>query len=87
MWAVIGAVLALWLSLRVLKPRKVREGVDKEAASSKAKASTSTRVYRTIGTLRQQYLLPELWPKVFGRVSRLQLTILAIISGYLLIFS
>jgi ferric-chelate reductase len=67
--------------------RKVKDSTDKEAAVSRPKSSTSSRIYWTAATLRQRYLLPEIWPNVFGHVSRLQVTVLAVILGYLLVFS
>ena len=88
MWVVIGGALLLWLAIRLAAPKKVKCNLDKEAGGATAsKRSILGRTYRTVATLRQQYLLPEIWPKVFGRVSRLQLTILAVLAGYLLVFS
>lgn len=87
MWVVIGGILLLWLAVRVAAPKKVQSRTDSEAAGMKSAPSTLRRLYRTVATFRQRHLLPEMWPKLFGRVSRLQLTILAVISGYLLVFS
>ena len=87
MWVVIGGVFLLWLAVRWMSPKKVKRNSDKESGSASPKSSFRVRVYRGAATLKQRYLLPEMWPKVFGRVSRLQITILAVILGYLLVFS
>jgi ferric-chelate reductase len=87
MWVVIGGVFLIWIIIRVMAPSKVKTAADKESGAVKSTLSIRDRVYRGVATLRQRYLLTELWPKVFGRVSTLQVTILAVILGYLLAFS
>ena len=87
MWVVIGGVFLLWLAIRWAAPSKPKQISDKESGASNARMSLRHRVYRGVATFRQRHLLTEMWPKVFGRVSKLQITILAVISGYLLVFS
>lgn len=87
MWVVIGGILVAWIAVRLMAPHEVKKSTDNEAAATTPNSSALSRIYRTAATLRQRYLLAEIWPKVFGHVSRLQVTILAVFLGYLLVFS
>lgn len=88
-WAVVGGILAIWLLLRLLAPRfgTPRTIKDRETAQAKQKSGVLYRSFRALGASRRRWLLPEGIPSIFGHSSRLQITILAVLSGYLLIFS
>jgi hypothetical protein len=86
-WAVVGVILAIWLAVRLLAPRSRtwRAATDEEAGQ--VKSGIFYRSYRALGASRRRRLLPEGLPSIFGHSSRLQVTILAILLGYLIIFS
>ncbi|KAF7503423.1 hypothetical protein GJ744_003753 [Endocarpon pusillum] len=90
--AVISGVLALWIAVRILRPRekstRLLKGTlrDAEASGSKHGQSNALRVWRaTIATINH-YLLPESFTHVFGHISGVQLVALAGLLAYLLIF-
>lgn len=88
-WAVVGGILAIWLAVRLLAPRP-RSSIavqDGEAGPKKQKSGIVYRSYRSLAASRRRWLLPEGIPSIFGHSSRLQVTILAVLLGYLLIFS
>lgn len=89
MWAVIGALLALFIFLRIIKPQSRRQPRLSIGAAEQAESGESSfyRAWRGIQATLRRALLPESLVGWFGRVTRLQLLILAIISGYLLIFT
>ncbi len=93
LWAVIGVVLALWVAVRILRPReKSTELVkgrlrDAEESGSKNGQSSALRLWRAVAATINHYLLPESFTGVFGHVSRVQLVALAGLLAYLLIFS
>ncbi|KAI1495468.1 ferric reductase like transmembrane component-domain-containing protein [Biscogniauxia marginata] len=85
LWATIGGILFLWaigrrilLSARV-GPAGLGNGVDNRASME--------RLGRTIATHSRHFLLPDAMQPIFGRTTRLQVLILAVLSGYLLIWS
>lgn len=88
-WAVVGGILVIWLAARFLAPQlgSLKSTRDGEAAQTKQKSGVLYRSYRALGASRRKWLLPEAIPSIFGHSSRLQVTILAVLSGYLLIFS
>lgn len=89
-WAAIGGILAVWLALRLLNPRHVtiKSRGNAESAGSGNQQTFTRRLFSSCGTMRRHWLLPELGlPSVFGHASRLQVTILAVLLGYMLIFS
>ncbi|ESZ92083.1 hypothetical protein SBOR_7540 [Sclerotinia borealis F-4128] len=89
LWAVIGGLLVILITLRFIKPsgQTTTQIRDSEIQSSAGISSWYYRAWRgTIATLRR-YLLPETFVKFFGHVTRLQVLILAILLGYLLIFT
>lgn len=93
LWAVIGGILALWVAVRIFRPREKSTGLlewtlrDAEASESKPGQTNALKVWRaTIATINH-YLLPESFTGVFGHISRVQLVVLAGLLAYLLIFS
>jgi ferric-chelate reductase len=77
MWAVILGVLLLWASLRVWRSGKPSHGIGPLLGIA------LDRMER----LRRYFLPDAPMRSIFGRVSRLQVAVLAVVSGYLLIFS
>ncbi|RDI85731.1 hypothetical protein Vi05172_g4258 [Venturia inaequalis] len=87
-WAVVGGILAIWLAIRLLAPRPPYSTInDGEAGQQKQRAGIVYRSYRALAASRRRWLLPEGIPSIFGHSSRLQVLILAVLLGYLLIFS
>ncbi|KFY74057.1 hypothetical protein V499_05908 [Pseudogymnoascus sp. VKM F-103] len=89
MWGVILGILAVWAMLRLINPSR-RASVPKAELETQATAyprGAYYRAWRSVAATRQRYLLPESFASIFGRVTRIQVLILAIMSGYLLVFS
>ncbi|KAH8685677.1 putative Ferric/cupric reductase transmembrane component 1 [Tricladium varicosporioides] len=88
MWAVIGGILALLFALRVLRPRTDSRTVTASTnLDAQNPGSSYSRAWASIQSRFRKWLLPESFVGFFGHVSRLQILVLAILLGYLLIFS
>ncbi|KXH62171.1 ferric reductase like transmembrane component [Colletotrichum nymphaeae SA-01] len=89
LWAVIGAILLLWAVGRRSLPSLSEEDVLRAALLEDTRASKSflNRLRQTASSAINRYLLPDCVRPIFGRTTRLQVLILAVLSGYLLIFS
>ncbi|KAI1080785.1 ferric reductase like transmembrane component-domain-containing protein [Whalleya microplaca] len=90
LWATIGGILFLWAIGRRLWPSPhADEVVHGLIDSEKSSAITSrrSRLRRTAAAHIRYYLLPDSVRSIFGRTTRLQVLILAVLSGYLLIWS
>ncbi|KAI6081838.1 ferric reductase NAD binding domain-containing protein [Hypoxylon rubiginosum] len=90
LWAIIGGILLLWtIGRRVFtSPRadEVPSGtVDAERVAKTI--SRRSRVRMTAESLIRRYLLPDSVRFIFGRTTRLQVLILAVLAAYLFIFS
>ncbi|CAJ2510403.1 Uu.00g051060.m01.CDS01 [Anthostomella pinea] len=85
LWATIGSILFLWAIGRRAFPSTRADGLLYGTVGA-AKSSTA-RIRRTIATYVRITLLPEAVRPIFGRTTRLQVLILAVLSGYLLIWS
>ncbi|KAK6835979.1 hypothetical protein PG987_006474 [Apiospora arundinis] len=89
LWAVAGGILLIWAFGRKLWPSRRADEVlvlDSERFIATT-VSRGSRIKRTVASLVRSYLLPDSVRSIFGRTTRLQVLILAIISIYLLIFS
>lgn len=90
MWAVIGGILVLWMLSRLF-PRQSRQlAIEKPEEGALQEPPQQALLYRSraaIAASCRKYLLPEAFGSFFGHVTRLQILILAILLGYLLIFS
>ncbi|KAI2463825.1 ferric reductase NAD binding domain-containing protein [Annulohypoxylon bovei var. microspora] len=90
-WSVVGSILLLWaIGRRVFpSPRadEVFAGVIDNENLTKKTAGRRSRIRMTAASLIRRYLLPDSVRSVFGRTTRLQVLILAVLAGYLLIFS
>ncbi|KAJ1328901.1 ferric-chelate reductase [Microdochium nivale] len=94
LWATGGAVLLLWaLSRHMWRPTRADEvirsstDIEKSATSASGLATTGQRLRSAVSAGFRRYLLPDSVRAVFGRTTRLQVLILAILTGYLTIFS
>ncbi|KZL81968.1 ferric reductase like transmembrane component [Colletotrichum incanum] len=89
LWAIIGGILLVWAVGRRALPSLSEEDVLRAALLEDTRASQSflNRLRQTISSAMNRYLLPDCIRPVFGRTTRLQVLILAVLAGYLLIFS
>ncbi|KAK5448029.1 hypothetical protein LTS15_009053 [Exophiala xenobiotica] len=75
LWATVGGILFVWgVGTRVLTPVQQRQ-------------CTSRRLQSTIASFSRQHLLPDSVRVLFGRTTRLQVLILATLTGYLFIWT
>jgi predicted ferric reductase len=87
LWATTGGTLFIWCIGRHLLPRRMPSSHTHE--HTPAPQSSIYRLLHSTSALLRSHLLPEattLRP-IFGRTTRLQLLILAILTGYLTIFT
>lgn len=90
MWAVIGGILILVISLRFLDPRRTGSSMGEVEIEGQmtSKGSTYSRAWGAMTATFRRHLLPEsALVSIFGNVTRIQVLILAGILTYLLIFS
>lgn len=88
LWAVIGGILAIWMTLRLIAPGKsILPAQGSEALPPRPRQSSVYRTWRSLWALARQSLLPEFLPNWFGHTSRLQVAILACLCAYLTVFS
>ena len=89
MWAVIAALIAIFVFIRVIAPSARKRSLATKSSEEQVEEGEPAfyRAWRGTQASLRRRLLPEGLVKVFGRVTRLQILTLAIISGYLLIFS
>ncbi|ORY70970.1 ferric reductase like transmembrane component-domain-containing protein [Pseudomassariella vexata] len=88
LWCTLGGVLFLWaLGRRLWPSRRADEIVNVDTERELAAKSSSSRLRRSLACYGRSYLLPDSVRSVFGRTTRLQVLVLAVLSGYLLIWS
>ncbi|KAJ5794289.1 hypothetical protein N7457_000888 [Penicillium paradoxum] len=80
-WCVICAVLLLWIVLNQFGAPTL------SPALAAPELAGLYKVRRSIASFTRRYLLPDAARLIFGRTTRLQVLTLALLSGYLLIFS
>ncbi|KAM4061155.1 ferric reductase like transmembrane component domain-containing protein [Hirsutella rhossiliensis] len=80
LWATLGAILLLSACLRNLGRPVLQAG------SGRARGGLH-KIRATLAALRRRYLLPDANHFLFGRTTRLQVSVLAILAGYLLVLS
>lgn len=88
--ATLGGLLLLFAIFRHLwSPARASEVPMTSSLTDFEKSipSWTSRVARSIGSAKRHYFLPESMGLIFGRTTRLQITILAVLTGYLAIFS
>ncbi|KAK2062114.1 ferric reductase like transmembrane component [Colletotrichum caudatum] len=89
LWILIGGILLVWAVGRRSLPSLSEEDVLRAALleDSPRSKSFNNRLRQAISSGMNRYLLPDFIRPIFGRTTRLQVLILAVLSGYLLIFS
>ncbi|KAJ5709845.1 hypothetical protein N7493_009437 [Penicillium malachiteum] len=80
-WATIGGILFLWVLLRQSSHSSIPLSIQTTRLSGIRKIRIS------MAAVTRRYLLPDASRWIFGRTSRLQVLVLAVLAGYLLIFS
>ncbi|KAL4723494.1 hypothetical protein ACLX1H_009129 [Fusarium chlamydosporum] len=88
-WAITIGVLFTWALGRKIWPSPKADEfliVDSEKVASST-TSRQSRIRRTVASYIRSYLLPDSIRRIFGRTTRLQVSLLAIISAYLIIAS
>jgi hypothetical protein len=89
LWAAIGFTLIVIFALCALEPwpswKKTQDGHGDQII--RRPASLHYRSWRAVQATFRKWILPEAFVAFFGNVTRLQLLVLAILLGYLLIFS
>jgi len=84
LWATILGILLIWGSVR-LTQFWLTKGTNVQLRRSQN--GTLDRLKRSLTAWRRHYLLPESMRSIFGRTTRLQILILAVLTGYLAIWS
>lgn len=89
MWAVIVGILFIWAFYIRVAPsrRQLSTNPHHNDAVAAPRQSWFYRSTRSMQVALRRHLLPESLIGIFGRVTRLQVLVLAILSGYLLVFS
>ncbi|KAK2039926.1 ferric reductase like transmembrane component [Colletotrichum somersetense] len=89
LWIIICGILLVWAVGRRALPSRSEEDVLRAALLEDSPRSKSflNRLRQAISSGMNRYLLPDFIRPIFGRTTRLQVLILAVLSGYLLIFS
>lgn len=90
-WAAIAGILLLWgLGRRIFPSRTADDAITSGAKAESQGTQTIggiEKLKRSISSFRRTYLLPDFAPRILGHVTRLQVLVLFILSGYLTIFS
>ncbi|ROT36528.1 hypothetical protein SODALDRAFT_362339 [Sodiomyces alkalinus F11] len=91
-WATIGGILLIWAVLRRVftplsrqNPRPLTDGQAESAQNTSP--GFLTRLRLTLWSYINRFLLPDCCRPIFGRTTRLQVLILAILTGYLTIWT
>ncbi|PHH88922.1 hypothetical protein CDD83_6884 [Cordyceps sp. RAO-2017] len=80
LWATILGILLLWVCLRHAgRPAGLVAGTPSRSGLDRARSA--------LAALRRRHLLPDASRRLFGRTTRLQVLVLAILAGYLLVWS
>jgi DMSO/TMAO reductase YedYZ heme-binding membrane subunit len=91
LWSTVGGLLLLWSIGRHFWGRqRASESVTQSEAPVDTSRQTTSGISRLVNALRatrRAYLLPESFRFIFGRTTRLQITVLAVLTGYLAIWS
>ncbi|EEY20953.1 conserved hypothetical protein [Verticillium alfalfae VaMs.102] len=86
-WATIGGILLIWAIVRRTMPPQSHRNPQALVEGEKRTVDTTTRIRHTLWSYTNRYLLPDSIRSIFGRTTRLQVLVLAILTGYLTIFS
>lgn len=83
LWATIFGVIFLWVLLR----RASRPAVQGTLQSSKSDQGAFNKLRATTAAVSRRFLLPDANHFLFGRTTRFQVAVLALLSAYLFIWS
>ena len=87
LWAAIGGMLFIWgIGRHFIPLRKSRESRSNGESADRPQGRLY-RLCRTVSSTVRSYLLPDASRPVFGRVTRLQVLILQVLTTYLIIFT
>ena len=90
-WATIGGILLIWAIVRRSLPPLSQQHppvqTDGQVEAGRKTESTVTRLRHTMWSHLNRFFLKDMFRPIFGRTTRLQVTILAVFTGYLTIFS
>ncbi|KAH8594555.1 ferric reductase like transmembrane component-domain-containing protein [Bisporella sp. PMI_857] len=87
-WSIIGGVLFLWaIGRRVWRSPRACEVTYLDSEKAAEARSQESRSRRTIASYIRSYLLPDSIRPIFGRTTRLQVLVLALIFTYFVVFS
>lgn len=90
-WATIGGILLVWaIGRHFWAPPRASESASSPSSKdhrAQAGAAGLRRLGNAAAATARRYALPESLRVVFGRTTRLQVLILALLAGYLAIFS
>jgi len=88
LWATLLGIAFIWTiyNRSSAKPSESLEPIS-DADRPMAAIGSIDRCQRALASYRRQYLLPEFARPVFGRTTRLQILVLATLTGYLAVFS
>lgn len=81
LWCLIGTILLLWVVLNQFNVPTISPTL------AAPELAGLYKVRRSIASFARKYLLPDAARLIFGRTTRLQVLTLALLAGYLLIFS
>lgn len=93
LWSAIGGILLLWgIGRRLFSSPTADDLLLFTAGKEELRGQQRTiggveKLKRTVASLATRYLLPEFAPRILGHVTRLQVLVMLILSGYLIIFS
>ena len=87
-WASFAGILFIWCLFRFCQPSRRSDLLESSTdLESGAKERPLYRLTRTVCSAVRQHFLPESFFPLFGRTTRSQVTILALITGYLTVFT
>lgn len=88
MWATILGLLLVWALYHCSssKSKEVLEPVSK-GEQPHVSLGTVERIKVSLASYRRQYLLDEFARPIFGRTTRMQILVLATLTGYLIVFT
>ncbi|USP79456.1 uncharacterized protein yc1106_06730 [Curvularia clavata] len=88
MWSIIGGILVLWaIGRHFMRSQPSGVQLTTEIEGVPERRSALDRLRRAIPSYTRRYLLPDAARPIFGRVTRTQVLTLAVLTGYLIIFS
>lgn len=88
LWASLLGLLFIWWTVRHVFPNHHRSlKLDGPEAEYETSSNTVARLRASLLSRTRRYLLPEFARPIFGHTTRLQILVLAILTGYLAVFT